>query len=78
MVGQALERSDNPAIVRRNVQPLRVGLSKYPRIAVKYTDKPKPAKLTPAPQALRLGLLAGQVLERSDNPAIVRRKNATP
>ena len=25
-------------------------------------------------QALRLGLLAGQVLEQSDNPAIVRRK----
>ncbi|WP_298951421.1 hypothetical protein, partial [uncultured Alloprevotella sp.] len=29
---------------------------------------------TPAPQALRLGLLAGQALKRSDNPAIVRRK----
>ena len=29
-------------------------------------------------QALRLGLLTGQALERSDNPAIVRRKNATP
>ena len=25
-------------------------------------------------QALRLGLLAGQALERSDNPSIVRRK----
>ena len=32
----------------------------------------------PTPQALRLGLLAGQALERSDNPAIARRKNATP
>ena len=30
-------------------------------------------KATPAPQALRLGLLAGQALERSDNPAIIRR-----
>ena len=28
LAGQALGRSDNPAIVRRNVQPLRVGLSK--------------------------------------------------
>ena len=28
LAGQALERSDNPAIVCRNVQPLRVGLSK--------------------------------------------------
>ena len=28
LAGQALERSDNPVIVRRNVQPLRVGLSK--------------------------------------------------
>ena len=28
LVGQALEQSDNPAIVRHNVQPLRVGLSK--------------------------------------------------
>ena len=29
-------------------------------------------------QVLRLGPLAGQALERSDNPVIVRRKNATP
>ena len=29
-------------------------------------------------QALRLGPLAGQVLERSDNPAIVCRERATP
>ena len=29
-------------------------------------------------QALRLGLLAGQALEQSDNPATIRRKNATP
>ena len=29
-------------------------------------------------QALRLGPLAGQALERSDNPAIVRREKATP
>ena len=29
-------------------------------------------------QALRLGLLAGQALERSDNPTTIRRKNATP
>ena len=28
LTGQVLERSDNLAIVRRNVQPLRVGLSK--------------------------------------------------
>ena len=34
LAGQALERSDNPAIVRRKRQPLRVGLSKYPHIAV--------------------------------------------
>ena len=27
---------------------------------------------TPTPQALRLGLLAGQALEESDNPAIIR------
>ena len=32
----------------------------------------------PTTQALRLGLLAGQALERSDNPATIRRKNATP
>ena len=31
-------------------------------------------KLTPAPQALRLDLLAGQALERSDNLATIRRK----
>ena len=29
-------------------------------------------------QALRLGPLAGQVLERSENPAIVCRERATP
>ena len=28
LAGQALERSDNPATIRRNGQPLRVGLSK--------------------------------------------------
>ena len=33
----------------------------------------KPQKLTPATQALRLGLLAGQALEQSDNPATIRR-----
>ena len=32
----------------------------------------KPQKLTPATQALRLGLLAGQALEQSDNPATIR------
>ncbi|EEX72036.1 hypothetical protein GCWU000325_01579 [Alloprevotella tannerae ATCC 51259] len=38
MAGQALERSDNPATIRRNVQPLRVGLSKYPRIGLLSMD----------------------------------------
>ena len=38
LAGQALEQSDNPAIVRRNVQPLRVGLSKYPRIGLLSMD----------------------------------------
>ena len=33
----------------------------------------KPQKLTPATQALRLGLLAGQALEQSDNPATISR-----
>ena len=33
---------------------------------------------TPATQPPRLGLLAGQVLEQSANPATIRRKNATP
>ena len=37
LAGQALERSDNPAIVRRNVQPLRVGLSKRPLIGLLST-----------------------------------------
>ena len=33
----------------------------------------KPQKLPPTTQALRLGLLAGQALERSDNPVTIRR-----
>ena len=79
LAGQALERSDNPAMVRRQVQPLRVGLSKpstYRRVNTQIS--PNRQSSLPQQQALRLGLLAGQALERSDNPAIVRRKNATP
>ena len=37
LAGQALERSDNPVIVRRNVQPLRVGLSNRPLISLLST-----------------------------------------
>ena len=38
LAGQALERSANPATIRRNVQPLRVGLSKYPWIRLLSMD----------------------------------------
>ena len=38
LAGQALERSDNLAIVRNKRQPLRVGLSKYPRIGLLSMD----------------------------------------
>ena len=79
LAGQALERSDNPATMRRQVQPLRVGLSKpsaYRRVNTQIN--PNHQSSLPEQQALRLGLLAGQALGRSANPAIVRRKNATP
>ena len=52
LAGQALERSDNPVIVRRNVQPLRVGLSKssvYSRLnmLINQTAKAHPLNTIP-------------------------------
>ena len=52
LAGQALERSDNPAIVRHNVQPLRVGLSKsiaYIRLymLINQTTKAHPGNTSP-------------------------------
>ena len=56
------------------MQPLRVGLSKssaYRRVNTQIN--PNHQSSLPQQQALRLGLLAGQALERSDNPATIRR-----
>ena len=52
LVGQALERNDNPATIRRNVQPLRVGLSKssaYSRLymLINQTTKAHPGDASP-------------------------------
>ena len=52
LAGQALEQSDNPATIRRNVQPLRVGLSNpstYSRLymLINQTTKVHPGNTSP-------------------------------
>ena len=59
LIGQVLERSDNPATIRRKCQLLRVGLSK-PSTYRRVNTQINPNRQSPLPHHKPLGLVSWQ------------------